>query len=482
MFRNITTYNIFILIFISLGSRAQNREVELTLEQSIQLLRQGNLTLKIASKEVEWAKNEHQRINAFWYPSISATGAYVHMSNKIEVKEPLNQFTDPAKDFVHSIIPDDQIISSILDKIGTYSLTFPLTPQNLTSIDANVTWPIFTGGKRIYANKTGKIMIYIAQVNSEQTDANLQSLLVESYFAVRLGQRVVDVRNETYKSLQKHYQNALKLEANGMINKAERLFVQVSMDEAKREFQSAKKDLQVAQNALKMLIKLDVKENIIPVTSLFINDSLPSAIHYKSMVSEGNYLVNSLRLQENAASNQLKISQSGYIPNIALFGKHTLYAHGIEKNLLPRTMVGVGFTWNIFDGLDREKKIRQAKLEKETLALGREKAIDDFEVGVDKYYTQMQNALDNVSALNTTIEMSKELVRIRKKSFIEGMATSTDVVDAEVILSKVQIASLLAYYQYDVALINLLSVCGIPETFSEYIRNGKTEHYIFSEK
>ncbi len=61
-------------------------------------------------------------------------------------------------------------------------------------------------------------------------------------------------------------------------------------------------------------------------------------------------------------------------------------------------------------------------------------------------------ALNNVSALNTTIEMSKELVRIRKKSFTEGMATSTEVIDAEVMLSKVQIASLLAYYQYDVAL------------------------------
>ena len=41
---------------------------------------------------------------------------------------------------------------------------------------------------------------------------------------------------------------------------------------------------------------------------------------------------------------------------------------------------------------------------------------------------------------NTTIEMSRELVRIRKKSFQEGMATSTDVIDAETMLSKVQIA------------------------------------------
>ncbi|MFQ9020637.1 MAG: TolC family protein [Parabacteroides merdae] len=53
--------------------------------------------------------------------------------------------------------------------------------------------------------------------------------------------------------------------------------------------------------------------------------------------------------------------------------------------------------------------------------------------------------MDNVKALNTTLEMSNELVRIREKSFKEGMATSSDVVDAEVVLSKVKTAFLLAY-------------------------------------
>ena len=77
---------------------------------------------------------------------------------------------------------------------------------------------------------------------------------------------------------------------------------------------------------------------------------------------------------------------------------------------------------------------------------------------------------DNVKALDTTIEMSRELVRVRKKSFQEGMATSTEVVDAEVMLAKVKTAFLLAYYQYDVALINLLSVCGTPEQSSTNTR------------
>lgn len=475
MMYNFTHFSIALLWLLPAFASGQTETMDLSLEQSLTLLQSENKSLRIAGKEVELAKNEQQKLNAFWYPTISAAGAYVHMSNPVEVRQSLNQFTDPAKEYVHSILPNDQFISSLLDKIGQNTLTLPLISQNVTTIDANLTWPLFTGGKRIYAGKIGKTLVSVAEVNREQVSANQQALLIESYFGLRLGQRVVEVKTETYNSLKTHYDQALKLEQQGMINRAERLVAQVSMEEAKRELESARKDLEVASQALKGLINVGEEQEIRTTTSLFINESIPSAGYFKEMIPFNNYLVNQLKLQESIAHNQLKIGRTGYLPNIALIGKQTLYADGLDKYLMPRTMIGVGFTWNIFDGLDREKKIRQARLTSQSLAIGKEKAVTDLQVGVDKFYSQMQNAMDNVKALNTTLEMSNELVRIREKSFKEGMATSSDVVDAEVVLSKVKTAFLLAYYQYDVALANLLSICGIPEAFHQYRMDGKTE-------
>lgn len=475
MMYNFTHFSIALLWLLPAFASGQTETMDLSLEQSLTLLQSENKSLRIAGKEVELAKNEQQKLNAFWYPTISAAGAYVHMSNPVEVRQSLNQFTDPAKEYVHSILPNDQFISSLLDKIGQNTLTLPLISQNVTTIDANLTWPLFTGGKRIYAGKIGKTLVSVAEVNREQVSANQQALLIESYFGLRLGQHVVEVKTETYNSLKTHYDQALKLEQQGMINRAERLVAQVSMEEAKRELESARKDLEVASQALKSLINVGEEQEIRTTTSLFINESIPSAGYFKEMIPFNNYLVNQLKLQESIAHNQLKIGRTGYLPNIALIGKQTLYADGLDKYLMPRTMIGVGFTWNIFDGLDREKKIRQARLTSQSLAIGKEKAVTDLQVGVDKFYSQMQNAMDNVKALNTTLEMSNELVRIREKSFKEGMATSSDVVDAEVVLSKVKTAFLLAYYQYDVALANLLSICGIPEAFHQYRMDGKTE-------
>lgn len=459
---------------------AQNTKVELTLEQSMQLAHNRNKSLKIANKEIEWAKYEHQRINSFWLPTITATGAYIHMSNKIEVKQPLSEYTNPVKDYIQSIYPGEEFITSVLDKIGSQNLIVPLAPQNLATIDANLTLPLYTGGKRIYAGKISKQMISAAKVNKEQIDAGVQILLVENYFALRLGNRIVDVKEKAYESLSMHYQNALKLEENGMINKAERLFVQVNLDESKRELEAARKDLNITQKSFKVLIKMETEDNISPVSSLFINDTIPSLAYFKGLIEDNSYASKQMKIQKEIAKNQLKIANAAYIPEIALIGKHTVFAHGIESNLLPRTFIGAGFTWNIFDGLNREKKIKQARVAQQILDIENEKVIDDNELAVDKLYNQIQNALDNIATLNTTIEMSKELLRIRKVAFKEGMATSTEVVDAEVMLSKVEIASLMAYYEYDIALINLLSVCGIPQSFDQYFNSGKTEQYIFN--
>ena len=447
---------ILLIIFLGASVSATAQTLSLSFDDALRQMQQGNRSLKIADKGIETARTERDKLNALWYPSLQGAGTFVHLSEKIEVKQPLSQFTDPAKDFVHNLVPDDQFISSILDQIGSHTLAFPLAPRNLTTVGLTAEWIVFSGGKRIRAGKIGNAMIDIARENREQTDATQRVLLSESYFGLRLAQEVVRVRQDTYNSLKRHYENALKLEAAGMIDKAGCLFAQVNMDEAQRSLEASQKETAVLQNALRTLLNITDTCSIQPVSPLFL----------QTMQTE-NYTVNQLQLQSHIAKQQLRIEQSGYLPDIAVFGKQTLYAHGIQSNLIPRTMIGVGFTWNLFDGLAREKRIRQSKIAQQTLSIGQEKAKDDLSVGIDKLYTQMQKAQDNVRALNTTIELSEELVRIRKKSFTEGMATSTEVIDSETMLATVRVARLAAYYEYDVALMNLLALCGTPEEFGK---------------
>ena len=63
----------------------------------------------------------------------------------------------------------------------------------------------------------------------------------------------------------------------------------------------------------------------------------------------------------------------------------------------------------------------------------------------------------------------------RARSFEEGFATSLDVVDAQLALSRIEIETLVAAYDFDVALAELLEVSGESEKFEAYMARADLE-------
>ena len=91
------------------------------------------------------------------------------------------------------------------------------------------------------------------------------------------------------------------------------------MDEAKRALEAARKEETVVQSALKVLLnkRMQMPISFLPL-SLFMNDSLPPKMLFDLSVNSGNYTLNQLQLQQHIAKQEVRIAQSGYLPNIAL--------------------------------------------------------------------------------------------------------------------------------------------------------------------
>lgn len=456
----------FLLMPCLMSAQQRTRELRLTLEQSAALMMDRHPAVQIADRTVGIAQAERQRLNAFWLPSLTASGAYVRFANDIAVKQSLKPVAESAKDFLDGLLPEDGFIAFLLDGLATRTLTLPLLRSNVTSVAATLSWPVFTGGKRLYASRIGRRLVDLAEVEREQVEAVLQVELVQTYYALQLAAQVAQVRREALNGLQRHYDDALKMEANGLIDKAARLFAQVSRDEAKREWEAAEKDLGIARSALNALLRLEVDSvEVCPVSPLFMGGDLPGRAYFRQLISGTAYPLRKLRLQEDVAENEHRIARSAYLPNIALTGSRTLYARHLPRNLMPRAWVGVGFTWNLFDGLSREAGVRRTRLVRQNIESGQTQTKNDLEVLTDQLYSELEKAQEEAAALHTTVRLGRELLRMRRKAFGEGMATSADVINAEVMLSGVRVAQLSARFRFDVALATLCSTCGAPDLF-----------------
>ena len=165
---------------------------------------------------------------------------------------------------------------------------------------------------------------------------------------------------------------------------------------------------------------------------------------------------------------------SRYSPDIFLFGNKDL-ASGNRSLTSPEWYVGAGATMTLFDGMNRYHSLKAADSIEEKAGLMEHKIKSDIVTLVEKCYNEMMKNREQIESLDSSMSFAREYLRVRDKAFQEGLAASTDLVDAQLNLSGVKIERLKSLYDFDVSLARLLEVCGISEQIDIYRNQGNAE-------
>ena len=439
---------------------------------------ENNSTIKAAEKNTLLAKRQSQLINTSWIPSITMTADYTLMSNKIGISQEYASILKPFQEQYANepLIPD--ILNYISNELGDLSFYVPIFEDDFGSIDLEVLYPIFTGTKRFYANKLAKDNEILSEIEKQSIGAAKYLELANIYFSLSLTESMIKVIKETHEMTNNHYSQALKMEAIGMFDKAERLIVKVALDESERNLKDAENQANVLRDALGKIIgqqsTVNSQQPITTSTPLFINEKYPQLEWFLDMMKRNAYIFQQSDLHDDISKANLRLSQSNYYPVISIYGKQTIASYQVPKNLVPNTIGGINLIWNIFDGLARERNIQLTKLESEIIAETQQSLKNDIEVSVNEWHANLKQACINASEIQSSLELAQEVYRIRKKSFSEGLATSQQVLDALNLINKTNLLLLTSYYEYDIALANLCCLCGIPEYFESFITSQQT--------
>ena len=198
---------------------------------------------------------------------------------------------------------------------------------------------------------------------------------------------------------------------------------------------------------------------IVPTTPLSTPRSIPSREELISLIAT-TPTISALQQGKEIASLTLNAERSRYLPTISLIGHQQLWSWGLDKNIFPRTIVGIGLEWTLFDGLSRESAIARSKSVLRSAQTTLQKTNTDLHTAVERYYAILTTSLDEYRAQQTTLELAEELLRAQQRAFAEGMATSADVVDATQRLAEVRLAQLATLYAIDTSLATLLMLVG----------------------
>lgn len=472
---------------LCLSARLQAQEISprpLSLEEALHITLTHNPAIEAAEYEEKAATQQRRAAIGLRMPKINVAGSYAYLGKDIGFD--LNDMKTPAGNLIGSAVQSgllpEQLLPQINQLIGPLMKAdwfLKLQDQSLGFVGGEVTMPIFLGGKINAANRAAKINEQTAAEQGNQTRNALVSELVERYFGQALAAQVVEVRRQVVDGVRQHLIDAVALEKNGMIARSERLYVEFKMAEAERELDQALLQLETISSALKNTLGQDAE--YLPATSMFVLTQIEDLTYFEELAQKHNPLLNQVSLKRRLAEEGVKAQRANFMPQVAAVGGAMFYNYQVT-DALPRWAVGVGVNFKIFDGLNREYKYSAARQTVRRVGALQQKAGQDLGVLVEKTYNQMINYRNQLSSIEASVAFAEEYLRVKNAAFLEGMSSSSDLIDAELNLAKVRTERIQAAYNFDLLLARLLETAGISDEFTTYMHREDARPIVFDKK
>ena len=425
--------------------------------------------LKASASSVKHSQAVQNGADSMMYmPSIDLHGSYTRLSKPIDLdlSEPINNFQSALEQALPIQLPP-----GTLPRATSEDATLDLSEQNVFLANISILWPIFAGGKTLYFSDIAKAQVASEKAKQELTRQKAFIELVKYYYGAEMGRVYYETRVEVEETFKKHFEHAQKLQAEGQIAKVELLNAQVQYDKATIETLKAHHKFTIATSALRMLLK----EQDINITSpLFINDNIRDKDYYVKRAIENYPALHLLDSKRKQTSAVVGIERGNYMPTVVAFGNYNLYRDdSIISKSAPNWFAGVAVNINLLSATGRSEKYEAAKVMDQQLSLLQQQAKQDLSILVEKTYNEVILYLDEFKAIDSSLAMAEENVKLRRIAFNSGLSTSLELNDAELFLAAKKTERLKVAYDFDQKLSYLMILSESSERFFELAADGE---------
>ncbi|WP_166382167.1 TolC family protein [Polaribacter sp. 11A2H] len=435
-----------VLGFITTFTNAQ----DITLRQAYDLMLSKNGDAKASSFEVKAMEEEHKATKGLRLPTIGVSGTYMHLDKDISAD--LNE----QRNMVGGLLG----ITDPASVLGSWDFT--LQEKNMGFATADISMPIYAGGKINAANKASEIKLALSETKHKIKEDALTIQLINYFFKLKLAQEAMQLRQEVYEVILLHNNQATKFFENGIIPEVETLNAKVALSNANRELLGAKKDVDLATTAVQNLIGVN---SISGFSSEFKEPTIVKPLQeFTTDMLTDNEQLKIIEKNHELAKVGVQVERSDYFPKVGVSGKYILW-----KDNLPlvdtKWFVGVGVEWELFNGFQREHKIKASKYKISQVEEIDRQARLNLTTYTEKLYNTMQKELEQYESLHTDEALANRLKFMRTRAFEEGTGTSLEVMDATLKLSEIKLHKIKALYEYNVAYGELMVLTGKTASF-----------------
>jgi len=443
--KTLSTFKSMLLVVLlaapSLWAQAPTKV--LTLKDAINYALENKADAKKAKLSVENSEYQIQEVRARALPTITGNAGVTF--------NPILQLNALPGDFFGA--PGTTILAPLGQKWNS------VAGVNLTQ--AIFDQAVFTGLKAAKSTRE------FYQVNAQLTEEQVIERVANNYYQVYVQRQKLILIDSTYKNTEK-VRNIIKGQFdNGLARKIDLDRMNVNLSNIETQRQTIINAVQLQENTLKFYIGMPIDTPItIPntefkVTPLNLEDA-------PDVTNRSEYQL--LKKQEQLYYYNRKSIVAEYYPSLSFTAGYNYLGQGPQLPWFAKpsdgvywsdySSIGMSLKVPIFNGFATRSKVRQATIDLKNT----EEDIKDTKLSLDLAYrnatTQIKNSLITIANQKENAQLAQDVMSDTQNNYQNGLATLTDLLDAETSYIEAQNNYTSALLDFKLAEVQLIKAKG----------------------
>lgn len=276
------------------------------------------------------------------------------------------------------------------------------------------------------------------QLNADLTDEMIIERVSNAYFQVFTTQEKKNTLESSYASTEK-VRNVIKsLFENGLSKKIDLDRTNVNLTNIQTSIKQSNNGIAQAENALKFYMGMPIETKI-----QLVQEDMEVTPHLleNTITTDNRTEVKVLLKNKELLEYQKKATEAKYYPTVNLTANYNWQGLGPKFPLTngkssgvywsDYSAIGLGVNIPIFNGFATKAKVQQNQIEIDKLEVD----LKDKKLELDQAYqnakSQIENSLSSIENQKANVELAESVLADTKSNYQYGLATLTDLLDAE---------------------------------------------------
>ena len=408
----------------------------LTLDKAVSLALEKSPMLNSAKLGVNEASHRQEAARADFFPKLSTGYSYTKLDEPPEMRFVSTQSTP-----LQSLVMGNKV------EVG---------PGSLYQFRAGLVQPLFTGGALFNQYRLEQLGVDVAKARRMIAQEDIILNVKAAYFTVLKAEKMRTVAAQAVEQIRSHEQMARNFFEQEMIAKNDLLEARVRLAQARQDLIRADNGVAISKASLNTVLHQDVNEPVEVADAVTDTPMRMALADCQALALQNRPLLKQIDFTIQQTERGIDLAKSSYFPKSFLVYNYNLQGDepgvsGTEFQQAASWDVSISLQWTFWEWGKTYHQVGENRVRMQRAQEARKEIVDGINLEVKSAFLETGETYENIGVARDAISQAEENFRIYKERFDQQVATTTDVLDAQTLLSQARMNYNNALCDYNIA-------------------------------